>query len=296
MSRKKVVLLVAPTGGAAMDHEGAHVPMTPEDIGEETLRCYAAGASVVHIHARDPQTKKPTGELAAFGAVINAIRQRCDILIQTTCGIGIAADDRRPSAQDRMALLDVDPPQDLTTIPLGSWDIWRPYGGHNRTDTTYHNTPDFLRGGIADIVRRGIPFEMEIADIGFLNNASRLADEGVFDRRTSRFFLDYLFGFGGMPPTPRHLVFAQEEGQRLFPDAPWAVLATGKDQFPMGALGVAMGCDIVRVGFEDNIYLPDERPARRNHELVAAMAQIVRSFGREIANVAEARRILRLPG
>src|SRR5687768_2871565 len=118
MGRKKVVLLVAPTGGAAMDHEGARVPMSPEDIAEEARRCYDAGASVVHIHARDPATRKPTGELAAFGDIIRAIRTRCDILIQTTCGIGIVADDRRPSAEDRMALLEVEPPQDLTTIPL----------------------------------------------------------------------------------------------------------------------------------------------------------------------------------
>jgi 3-keto-5-aminohexanoate cleavage enzyme len=292
MARKKVVLLVAPTGGAAMDHEGAHVPMAPEDIAAETLRCYNAGASVVHIHARDQTTLRPTGELAAFGEVIRAIRAKCDILIQTTCGIGIANDKLRPSAEARMALLDVQPPQDLTTIPLGSWDIWRPYGGHNRTDTTYHNTPDFLRKGIPAIVARGIPFEMEIADLGFLGNAARLADEGVFDRNGTYFFLDYLFGFGGMPATARHLVFAQDEGRRLFPQAKWAVLATGKDQFPMAAIGVALGCDIVRVGFEDNIYLPDERPAQHNHQLVEAMTRIIRDLGRDVATVDEARQVL----
>ena len=135
---------------------------------------------------------------------------------------------------------------------------------------------------------------MEIADTGFLNNALRLAEEGIFDRHSTRFWLDYCMGFGAMPATARHLVFAQEEGRRLFPQARWAVLATDRDQFPMNTLGMAMGCDIVRVGFEDNIYLPDGKPARHNHELVHATAQIARALGREVASVEDAREIFGL--
>jgi 3-keto-5-aminohexanoate cleavage enzyme len=91
-----------------------------------------------------------------------------------------------------------------------------------------------------------------------------------------------------------HVPVTPEEIARLFPQAKWAVLATDRDQFPMNTLGVAMGCDIVRVGFEDNIYLPDGKPARRNHELVAAMARIARDFGRDVATTDEAREIFGL--
>jgi 3-keto-5-aminohexanoate cleavage enzyme len=295
MAAKKLVIIVAPTGGNAMNREGAQVPTAPEEIAEEAVRCRDAGAAVIHIHARDPKTRQATGDLSVFSDIIRRIRAGCDMLIQTTTGIGITGQEVRPGDQERLGLLSIEPRQDLATIPPGSWDIWRP-GGSNayKPDATYHNTPSFLRKNIAAIVARGIPWEMEIADTGFLNNALRLAEEGVFDRHDTRFWLDYCMGFGAMPATARHLVFAEEEGRRLFPQAKWAVLATDKDQFPMNTLGVAMGCDIVRVGFEDNIYLPDGRPARHNHELVQAMARIAGDLGREVATVDEARGIFGL--
>ena len=292
MTGKKLVIIVAPTGGNAMDREGAHVPVTPEEIAEESVRCREAGAAVIHIHARDRVTRQATGDLSVFAEIIRRIRSKCDVLIQTTTGIGIKSDETRPGNQDRLGLLSVQPPQDLATIPPGSWDIWRPGGSSAyKPDATYHNTPAFLKKNIAAILARKIPWEMEIADTGFLSNALRLAESGVFDRHDASFWLDYCMGFGAMPATARHLVFAQEEGMRVFPQAKWAVLATDRDQFPMNTLGVAMGCDIVRVGFEDNIYLPDGKPARHNHELVAAMARIARDFGREPATTDEAREI-----
>ena len=292
MARKKLVILVAPTGGNAMDREGAHVPLSPEEIADEGVRCLEAGASVLHIHARDPVSKQGSADPAIYADIIRRVRAKCDMLIQTTTGIGITGSGLRPGTDERMGLLSLDPKQDLATIPPGSWDIWRPGGSSAyKADATYQNTPAFLRKNIAAIVKKGLPWEMEIADTGFLNNAMRLADEGLFDKKSTTFWLDYCMGFGAMPATARHLIFAQDEGARLFPQAKWAVLATDRDQFPMNTLGVAMGCDIVRVGFEDNIYLPDGKPAKHNHELVAAMARIARDFGREVATVDEAREI-----
>ncbi len=290
--KKKLVIIAAPTGGNAMDREGAKVPLSPEEIAAEGVRCLEAGAAVLHIHARDPVSKQGSPDPSIYADIIRRVRASCDMLIQTTTGIGITASGLRPGTDERLGLLALDPKQDLATIPPGSWDIWRPGGSSAyKPDATYQNTPAFLRKNIAAIVAKGLPWEMEIADTGFLNNAIRLADEGIFDRHSTNFWLDYCMGFGAMPPTARHLVFAQSEGERLFPQAKWAVLATDRDQFPMNTVGVAMGCDIVRVGFEDNIYLPDGRPAKHNHELVAAMARIARDLGREVATVDEARGI-----
>ena len=292
MTKNKLVIIVAPTGGNAMDREGAQVPLSPSEIAAEALRCREAGAAVVHIHARDPVTRQASGDQAIFSDIIRRIRAQGDMLIQTTTGIGITGAEVRPGHDERLGLLSIEPRQDLATIPPGSWDIWRPGGSTAyKPDATYHNTPAFLRRNIAAIVEKGLPWEMEIADTGFLNNALRLADEGIFDRNSTTFWLDYCMGFGAMPATARHLMFAQEEGRRLFPQAKWAVLATDRDQFPMNTLGMAMGCDIVRVGFEDNIYLPGGRPARHNHELVQATVQIAKALGRDVASVAEARQI-----
>lgn len=290
MANNKLVILVAPNGGNAVDREGARIPITPEEIAEEAALCREAGASVVHIHARNPKTKEATGDPAIFGDIIRRIRAKCDILIQTTGGIGIKHDQSRPSEEERLAILSIDPPQDLATIPLGSWDFGRP-NMKPYNALTFPNPTSFIRKAIAAMLAKKIPFEMEIADTGFLANALRLAEEGVFDRNAGYFWLDYVIGFGAMPATARHLTFIQEEGRRCFPNAKWQVVATEKQQFPMCILAASMGCDIVRLGFEDNIYLPDGRPAQRNHQLVEAMVRIAKDLGREIATVEDAREI-----
>jgi 3-keto-5-aminohexanoate cleavage enzyme len=133
---------------------------------------------------------------------------------------------------------------------------------------------------------------MEIADTGFLQNAAKLAADGVFDGKANNFWLDYVMGFGGMPATPRQLVHMVEEGHRIFPQAKWETNATGRDQFPMNILGASMGCDIVRVGFEDSVWLPNGKQAKNNYEQVEAMAELCLKLGREIATPAEAWDIL----
>lgn len=290
--RNKLVILVAPNGGNSFDREGARVPITPEEIAEETVRCREAGASVVHIHARNAETKEATGDPAVFGDIISRIRSKCDILVQTTGGIGIKKDNTRPTEEERLGILTINPAQDLATIPLGTWDFGRPAKPYHAM--TFPNTPGFIRKGIAAMQARKMPFEMEIADIGFLNNAVRLADEGLIDRDGSNFWLDFVMGFGGMPATARHMVFAQEEARRCFPNAMLQVVATERDQFPMCILGASLGLDIVRLGFEDNIYLPNGKPAQHNHQLVEAMVRIATDLGREIATVDDAREMFRL--
>jgi 3-keto-5-aminohexanoate cleavage enzyme len=293
VANNKLVILVAPNGGNAVDREGAHIPITPEEIAEEAALCREAGASVVHIHARNSETKEATGDIKVFGEIISRIRSKTDMLVQTTGGIGIKHDDSRPTEEERLGILSIEPAQDLATIPLGTWEFGRP-NVHPYKALTFPNTISFIRKGIAAMLAKGIPFEMEIADTGFLSNALRLAEEGVFDRNGTNFWVDFVMGFGAMPATARHLVFAQEEARRCFPNARWQVVATERQQFPMCILAASMGCDIVRLGFEDNIYLPNGKPAKRNHELVEAMAQIARDIGREVATVEDAREIFGL--
>ncbi len=295
MAAKKLIILVAPTGNQ-IARETSHVPTSPEEIGEEALRCYQAGASVVHIHARDPETKRASGDMKIFGEIVSRIKERCDVLVQTTTSLGLKQDPVTKqwvwhSAEERMGLFDIRPRQDLLSCPLGSWEFIHPEGGQGSA-TTSVNSFEFLRKNISAIVKSGLPWEMEIAEVGFLHNAVRLAQEGVYDPSSRNFWLDFIMGFGGMPATPRQLIYMVDEAQRLFPGVPWEVNATGRDQFPMNTLGAALGCDIVRVGFEDSIYLPNGKPARHNFEVVEAMARIAQDVGREIATVEEARQIL----
>lgn len=295
MPGKKLIILVAPTGNQ-IEREGSEIPTSPAEIAEEAYRCYQAGASVVHIHARDPETERATGDLRIFGDVVRRIKERCDILVQTTTSLGLKQDPVSKqwvwhSAEERMGLLSIEPRQDLLSCPLGSWEFIHPEGGQPNA-TTSVNGFDFLRKNIGAIVKSGLPWELEIAEVGFLHNAVRLSDEGVFDRTKKNFWFDFIMGFGGMPATARQLVYMVDEATRLFGDFRWETNATGRDQFPMNTIGAAMGCDIVRVGFEDSVWLPNGKQARRNHEVVEAMARIASDVGREIATVAEARQIL----
>jgi 3-keto-5-aminohexanoate cleavage enzyme len=296
MASKKVIILVAVNGGSQQDHDGAHIPVTPAEIAEESERCQRAGAAIVHLHARDPLTEMGSGDPAIFGDIIRRVRARCDTLIQTTTGIGLKLDPLTgeqvwASHEERLGLLTIEPVQDLVTVPLGTWDFYHPAGAQP-VARTYLNTPDFLRKNIGAILPKRLPWEMEIAEVGFLHNAIRLADEGVFDRHATDFWLDYLLGYGAMPANARQLAFIAEEGRRLFPQARWEVNATGADQFPMNIVGLALGCDIVRVGFEDNLQRPDGRVAAHNHELVAEMAELVLKMGCDVATAADARQML----
>jgi 3-keto-5-aminohexanoate cleavage enzyme len=293
---KKIVILAALTGGTQVDRDGAKVPTTPQEIADAAYACYREGASVVHIHARDEQNQ-PTGDLKVFSEIISRIREKCDVLIQTTNGIGSRRDAGgnllRPTEEERMALLTIEPRQDLFSIGGGSWDFFHP-GVPNQNRFSFVNSEDFLRKTIPTVMKTGGALEFEITEPSFLQKFRRLGDEGVFNPTKDRFWLDYCFGFGGMPANVRAFSYVVDEGQRLFPGARWQVLATHTDQFAMNTIGLLSGCDIVRVGFEDNLHLPDGRVAKHNDELVVAMARIAQLHGRDPATVAEARQVFGL--
>jgi 3-keto-5-aminohexanoate cleavage enzyme len=294
---KKLVILAAVNGGAQQDRDGAKVPITPAEIAEAAHECYNSGASVVHIHARAAD-KGPTSDISVFSDIVKRIRDKCDILIQTTNGFGVRRDPHTnefiwPNDEERLALHKLEPKQDLFSIAAGSWDFYHPEGGYQGT-VSYVNSEHLLKENIKAVLKRGSSLEFEITEVSQIHKLNRYADEGVFDRNTRNLWLDYCLGFGAMVPTVRTLALAAEDGARVFPHWRWEVLATGRDQFPMNTVGVIMGCDIVRVGFEDNIYLPNGQPAKRNYQLVEAMADIARKFGREPATVADARQVFNI--
>lgn len=294
---KQLVILAAVNGGAQQSRDGAQVPITPAEIAAAAHDCYRAGAAVVHIHARAPDGQ-PTTDVAVFSEIIRRIRDKCNILIQTTNGFGVRRDPRSgeyvwPDDRERLALHHVEPRQDLFSIAAGSWDFYHPEGGYKGT-VSYVNSERLLQENIRAVLARGAALEFEITEVSQIHKLHRYAGDGVFDRDTRNLWLDYCLGFGAMVPTVRTLALAMEDGQRLFPHWRTEVLATGRDQFPMNTVGVLLGCDIVRVGFEDNIYLPDGKPARHNHELVAAMAKIAQTFGREPASVEQARTVFNI--
>jgi 3-keto-5-aminohexanoate cleavage enzyme len=293
----KVIITVALNGGMQQDREGAVIPKQPAEIGEAAARCFEAGASVVHVHARDPEGNN-SGDPAIYSAIIQEIRARSPILIQTTNGIGVRRDAKTgrlywPDDTERLGLLGIQPQQDLFGIAAGSADFHNPEGGYPG-ETPYVNSPELLKKTIAAVYAKGSALEYEIVEASSLHRLLRYAGEGLFDRDRDNMWLLHGGGFGATPPIARNLIFSIDEGQRLFPRAIWGVTGTGRDMFRMVTIGLAMGCDLVRVGFEDGIHLPDGRPGKDNSDMVAAAAKIAGLYGMAPATVDEARARFRL--
>ncbi|HWW66137.1 MAG TPA: 3-keto-5-aminohexanoate cleavage protein [Sphingomonadaceae bacterium] len=294
----KVIITVALNGGMQQDREGAIIPKQPAEIGEAAARCHEAGAAVVHVHARDPEGKN-SGDPAIYSAIIQEIRKRSPILIQTTNGIGVRRDPKTgrlywPDDTERLGLLDIQPQQDLFGIAAGSADFYNPEGGYPG-ETPYVNSPELLKKTIQAVYAKGSALEYEVIEASTLHRLMRYANEGLFDRERDNMWLLHGGGFGSTPPVARNIIFSIDEGLRLFPRAIWGVTGTGRDMFRMVTLGLSMGCDLVRVGFEDGIHLPDGSVGRDNSDMVRAAAEIAKFYGLAPASVAEARARFRLP-
>jgi 3-keto-5-aminohexanoate cleavage enzyme len=288
----KVIITVALNGGMQQDREGAVVPKQPAEIGEAAARCWEAGAAMVHVHARGPDGKN-SGDPAIYAEIIRQIRARSPILIQTTNGIGVRRDPATgqfiwPSDSERLGLLAIEPQQDLFGIAGGSADFHNPEGGYPE-ETPYVNSPQLLKRTIEAVYAKGSALEYEIVEASSLHRLMRYADEGLFDKDRANVWLLHGGGFGATPPVARNVIFNIDEGLRMFPRAIWGVTATGRDMFRIVTLGLAMGCDLVRVGFEDGVHLPDGSVARDNAEMVRAAAGIAAIYGLEPASVDQAR-------
>jgi 3-keto-5-aminohexanoate cleavage enzyme len=288
----KFIVTVAINGGMQQDRDGAIVPKQPDEIGEAAARCWEAGASVVHVHARDKDGRN-SGDKAIYAEIIQEIRSRSPILIQTTNGIGVRRDAATgqfiwPSDSERLGLLEIDPRQDLFGIAGGSADFYHPEGGY-RIETPYVNSPELLKQTIETVYAMGSALEYEIVEASSIHRLLRYAEEGLFDRDRDNVWLLHGGGYGAVPAIARNVLFNIEEGLRYFPKAILGVTSAGRQMFPMIALGLSMRCDLVRVGFEDNLHLPDGSIARHNHEMVTAAAKMGQFFGMQPATVEEAR-------
>jgi 3-keto-5-aminohexanoate cleavage enzyme len=297
LAGNKVIITVALNGGMQQDRDGAVIPKQPEEIGEAAARCYEAGAAVVHVHARDRDGRN-SGDKAIYAQIIREIRARSPILIQTTNGIGVRRDPRTgqlhwPSDEERLGLLEIEPQQDLFGIAGGSADFYNPEGGYPG-ETPYVNSPELLKATIKAVYAKGSALEYEIVEASSLHRLMRYAEEGLLDRDRDNIWLLHGGGFGATPPVARNILFNIDEGLRMFPRAIWGVTATGRDMFRVVTLGLAMGCDLVRVGFEDGVHLPDGSVGRDNSEMVKAAVDIAKIYGARPATVEEARARFRI--
>ena len=270
----RLIITVAPTGSGSQWEKTPYLPIAPAEIAEEAVKAYEAGASVAHIHVRDPKTKAPRPDVELYRDVATRIRDRCDMIVQLTTGGG---GPYGVSVEQRMSALELSPEfasLNVATMTFG--------------DSVFMNQPEVVEKVATTMRDRGIKPEIECYDVGHIELAIGLVDKGLLKDPLR---ISLVLGVkGGIPGTPENLMHMQ----RCLPrGCRWNVIAVGRTQFPLLTQGILLGGD-VRVGMEDNIYVAKGVLAKGNAELVSKIARIAKELGKEIATPSEVRKILGL--
>lgn len=266
-----LVITVAPTGSVPTKAMTPYVPLTPEEIAETAVTCREAGASVIHVHARDTEGK-PTLDAAVYARIHELITARTDLIVQISTG-GRAGMD----PEDRGAAVRAIRPE-MASLTTGSM---------NFPDRVYANPFDVVQYLARVMQEAGTKPEMEVFEAGMIANALVLVDQGVAERPLH---FDFVLGSrGSLPASPRNLLFLTES---VPTGSTWTVAGLGRWQLPMAALAILLGGH-VRVGLEDNLYYRKGELAT-NEQLVARVVRLAHELGRPVATPVEARRILGL--
>ncbi|MFC1892010.1 3-keto-5-aminohexanoate cleavage protein [Thermodesulfobacteriota bacterium] len=300
---EKLIITAAITGGAS-PAGNPYLPKTPEEQAKAAIECHEAGASIVHLHGRNPETGLPEQKAQWLEEAIVPIREKCDIIINvSTGGAGKRVDgdwlykeQPEETVKGRVAIIPelsekIQSKPDLASFNAGSpvIDIYsRQKKEFLLKFVMVHSFPDMAYMG--DIMKaHGVKPELECYDVGMINNGKYLAELGHIENPP--YFQLVLGVLGQIPATVdnlTHMVRCIPEG------SPWSVCAVGSNEFPMTTISIIMGGH-VRVGMEDNIYLTKGVKAKSNAELVEKIARIAKELDREIATPDEARKILNLP-
>jgi 3-keto-5-aminohexanoate cleavage enzyme len=276
----KLIITGAITGGEPVHREMTpYVPTTVEEITEEAVKCWEAGASIVHLHAKEPHTGRPHSDPnPVLRTYVEEIHKKTDLICNVTTGGG-----RRASAEalDKMIEERCRLGQEMMSMNVGTINRWTP-----PYDGAFMNDVPRIKRWSGYMKDQGIKPELEVYDTGMVNTAKMLASEGVFDTPLHIQFV--MVGRTGVSPTPKALLYCLDE---IPSDWTWSVCATGRYELPMGAVAMTLGGH-VRVGFEDNIYLKRGVLLKSNAQLVERIVTIAEALNIEIATPEEARRIL----
>ena len=301
---KKVILTAAVTGAATFPSQSPYIPITPKEIADEAVSAWRAGASVVHLHARDPKDGRPSADTVLYREIVENIKRRCDVVIGITTGAGAGM-----TIEERTATISEFKPE-LASLNMGSMNFsmhplldrikewkfdWERGYVEGSKDYIFPNTFASLEKITAIMRANNTKPELEIYDTSHLYNASYLIREGFLE---FPLHMQFVLGvMGGVQATVYDLVHLKNTADRLFGDQyTWSVIGTGwPDEFRMGAVALNMGGHI-RVGLEDNLFLSKKKLAQSNAQLVEKMRRICEDLGKEIASPIEAREIMQLKG
>jgi len=289
--KTKTIITCAVTGGADTARKHPGVPVTPEQIAQAVVEARNAGATIAHIHVRDPKTGLASQSVDYYREVVERVRATgCDILLNLTTGPG-----------SRFVPSDADPrtggPGTTMTPPLArvrhvvelqpdicSLDV----GSMNFGETGFVNTPGHLRTMAQEVAKTGVKPELEVFEPGHVLLARKMVEDGHIGRPP---LFQICLGIPwGSPATPESMLYMRS---LLPPDAIWAGFGISRMEFPMVAQAVVLGGH-VRVGMEDNLYIEPGVLTPGNGALVERAVSIVRLLGADPASPEEARALLGL--
>lgn len=299
----KVIITCAVTGSIHTPSMSPHLPITPEQIANEAVAAAEAGAAMVHLHARDPETGKPDQTPERFLEFLPDIKARSDAIINITTGggLGMTLDQRLAPA------LACRP--EIASMNMGSFNFNISGAAGKRTEFLHDWEKPYLEGtkdlilsntfkqidyGMRAMGANGTRFEFECYDVGHLYNLAHFADLGLVK---PPFFVQCVFGIlGGIGPDPENLLHMRATADRLFGnDYYLSVLAAGRHQLPFVTMSAILGGS-VRVGLEDSLYAGRGKLATSNAEQVTKIRRILEELSFEIASPADARAMLQTKG
>lgn len=299
----KIFITAAITGAVHTPSLSEYLPVTPEQIIEQAVGAHAAGAAVVHIHARNPETGAPTQDQSLMRQILTGIKSRCDVIVCVTTGAGLGM-----SLEERLASVPAFKPEIAScnagsfnfyiapiagklTNPKFDWEI--PYV-QGTEDFVFSNTFRGISKYVETMYANGSLPEFEVYDVGMINNIAYLRDKGIIKHPI---YIQFVMGImGGIPATVQNLAYMVDTAQKLLKeDYVWSCAAAGRNQFPLVSAAMAMGGN-ARVGLEDNLYLRPGVLAKSSAEQVTQVFEIAERMGFKIASSSEAREKLRLKG
>jgi len=299
----KIIITCAITGSIHTPSMSPHLPVTPEEIVASALGAAEAGASVLHLHARDPRTGRPDQSAEAFAPILQALSDRTNAVLNLTTGGAPTM-----SVAERIKPVIMFEPE-LASMNMGSMNFGLYPMLDRYTEFRHDWERDYLEGSRANIFRNsladieqamkacgagGTRFECECYDIGHLYTLAHFVGRGLV---TPPFFVQSVFGLlGGIGNHPEDIAHMRRTADHLFgEDYRWSVLGAGRHQMRVAASGLALGGNI-RVGLEDNLWAGKGRLSVSNREQVETARALVEGMGLSVATPDETREILGLKG
>ncbi|MEP3331407.1 3-keto-5-aminohexanoate cleavage protein [Sedimentitalea sp.] len=300
----KIIITCAVTGSIHTPSMSPHLPITPEQIIEQSIGAAEAGAAILHLHARDPDDGHPSAKPEHFNAFLPQIKQSCNAVLNITTG-GSAT----MTLEDRLAAPKLAEPE-MCSLNMGTmnfalypaadritdWEFdWEKPFLENSDDLVFKNTPRDMAHVLQEMgEKRGARFEFECYDVSHLYMLRHFVDRGLIN---GPLFIQFVFGvLGGIGPDTENLTHMKLIADKLFgEDYAFSVLAAGRHQIPLITMSAILGGH-VRVGLEDSLMISRGVLAKDNAEQVLKIRRIVEELGRTVASPDDVREILDLKG